>query len=150
MTTSFASLKRASSKSLESLTAEVAKINEKKSFKNDTDDLFWKPAVDKVGNGQATIRFLPAPMGEDMPFIRTWDHGFQGPTGKWYIENSLTTIGKDDPVGILNGELWNVSQDDDSPTRKQARAQKRRLHFISNVYIVKDPAHPANEGKVFL
>ena len=86
-----------------------------------------------MGNGSATIRFLPAPVGEDMPFVRVWDHGFQGPSGKWYIEKSLTTIGQDDPVAQYNSELWNISDDDNSPTRKQARAQKRRLHFTSNI-----------------
>jgi len=85
-----------------------------------------------------------------MPFVRVWDHGFQGPSGKWYIEKSLTTIGQNDPVAEYNSELWAVSEDDNSPTRKQARAQKRRLHFISNILVVRDPANPANEGKVFL
>lgn len=149
MTTSFANLKRSSTESLSKLTQELTKINNPTSKSND-DDRFWKPEVDKMGNGSATIRFLPAPVGEDMPFVRVWDHGFQGPSGKWYIEKSLTTIGQDDPVAQYNSELWNISDDDNSPTRKQARAQKRRLHFTSNILVVRDPANPANEGRVFL
>ena len=150
MTTSFANLKRSSQESLDKLTKELVKINNPTSSNKDEDTRFWKPEVDKMGNGSATIRFLPAPTGEDMPFVRVWDHGFQGPSGKWYIEKSLTTIGQNDPVAEYNSELWNVSDDDNSPTRKQARAQKRRLHFISNILVVRDPANPANEGKVFL
>lgn len=150
MTTSFANLKRSSQESLDKLTKELVKINNPSSSNKDEDTRFWKPEVDKMGNGSATIRFLPAPAGEDMPFVRVWDHGFQGPTGKWYIEKSLTTIGQNDPVAEYNSELWAVSEDDNSPTRKQARAQKRRLHFISNILVVRDPANPANEGKVFL
>ena len=150
MTTSFANLKRSSGESLSKLTQELTKINNPSTAKSSDDDRFWKPEVDKMGNGSATIRFLPAPAGEDMPFVRIWDHGFQGPTGKWYIEKSLTTIGQNDPVAEYNSELWAVSEDDNSPTRKQARAQKRRLHFISNILVVRDPANPANEGKIFL
>lgn len=149
MTMDFNSLKRSSQSSLSALTKEISKINTPNS-KPGEDTRFWKPEVDKAKNGSATIRFLPAPAGEDMPFVRVWDHGFQGPTGKWYIENSLTTIGQPDPVAEYNSELWNISDDDNSPTRKQARAQKRRLHFVSNILVISDPANPANEGKVFL
>ena len=143
----FATLKRNRNNIFDKLNTELNKLgnNEKAS----ADDRFWKPEVDKAGNGYAVIRFLPAPGEEDVPFVRIWDHGFQGPGG-WYIENSLTTIGQKDPVAELNSSLWNVSSDDESPTRKQARKQKRRLHFISNIYVVKDPGNPANEGKVFL
>lgn len=111
------------------------------------DDRFWQPEVDKAGNGYAVIRFLPPPQGEDLPWVRIWNHGFQGPTGKWYIENSLTTLGKPDPVSELNTTLWNSGIEAD---KEQVRKQKRRLTYISNIYIVKDPNHPENEGKVFL
>ena len=111
------------------------------------DDRVWKPTVDKVGNGYAEFRFLPAPEGEDLPWVRYWDHGFKGPTGQWYIEKSLTSIGQQDPVGELNSTLWNSGHDEDKET---ARRQKRRLHYVSNIYIVSDPGNPANNGKVFL
>jgi len=92
------------------------------------------------------IRFLPEPEGEDVPFVRIWDHGFQGPGG-WYIENSLTTLGQKDPVSEYNSMLWNSGIESNKDI---VRKQKRRLSFISNIYVVKDPAHPENEGKVFL
>ena len=111
------------------------------------DDRVWKPTVDKAGNGYAEFRFLPAPEGEDLPWVRYWDHGFKGPTGQWYIEKSLTSIGQQDPVGELNSTLWNSGHDEDKET---ARRQKRRLHYVSNIYIVSDPGNPANNGKVFL
>ena len=118
--------------------------SEKKSY---TDERFWKPTVDKAGNGYAVIRFLPAPKSEELPWIRYWDHGFKGPTGLWYIENSLTSIGQSDPVGELNSRLWTSGIEAD---KEKARAQKRRLHYVTNVYIVSDPSNPDNEGKVFL
>ena len=109
------------------------------------DNRFWKPEVDKAGNGFAVIRFLPAPAGEDLPWTRYWDHGFQGPGG-WYIEKSLTSIGMNDPVGEVNTKLWNSGLDSD---KEIARKQKRRLHYVANILVVSDPAHPENEGKVF-
>jgi hypothetical protein len=114
---------------------------------NSKDDRFWQPEVDKAGNGYAVIRFLPPPKGEDLPWVRVWNHGFQGPTGKWYIENSLTTLGKQDPVTELNNELWNSGTE---ANKEIARKQKRRLTYIANIIVVKDAAHPENEGKVFL
>jgi len=144
--TNFASLKKNRSKSLESLNAQLDKISSK-SYQDPNAGKFWKPTRDKAGNGFAIIRFLPAPEGEEMPFVRVWDHGFQGPTGLWYIENSLTTINQDDPVSEFNGKLWNSGVDAD---KDQARKQKRRLKYTSNIYVVKDPAHPENEGKVFM
>ena len=146
----FSALKNRSGKSsLEKLTQELSKLNTQSESKGG-DDRFWYPAVDKAGNGYAVIRFLPAPGDEDVPFVRMFEHGFKGPTGVWYIENSLTTIGKQDPVGELNSKLWNESTDDNSPGRKQARAQKRKLNYICNIYIVQDQANPENNGKVKL
>jgi hypothetical protein len=115
--------------------------------KNYGDDRFWKPTVDKAGNGYAVLRFLPAAEGEDLPWVRYWDHGFKGPTGAWYIERSLTSIGQTDPVGELNSRLWNTGLEAD---KDRARAQKRRLHYVVNALVVSDPANPENEGKVFL
>ena len=143
----FSKLKAMSGKkSLESLTAELSKLNGNQ-FDNSKDDRFWYPNVDKAGNGYAVIRFLPAPGEEDMPFIRMFEHGFKGPTGSWYIENSLTTINKTDPVGELNTQLWNSGLESD---KEIARVQKRKLNFISNIYIITDTSNPENEGKVFL
>lgn len=145
----FSKLKSQSGKSsLEKLTSELAKLNQPAD--GGKDNRFWYPNVDKAGNGYAVIRFLPAPGEEEVPFIRMFEHGFKGPTGSWYIENSLTTIGKTDPVSEMNSQLWNISTDDESPTRKQARAQKRKLNYICNIYVIQDQANPENNGKVFL
>ena len=144
---SFADMKKNRSSAITKLTAAAEKVGgagEKKSYE---DNRFWAPAVDKAGNGYAVIRFLPACKGEDLPWIRYWDHGFKGPTGRWYIENSLTSIGQTDPVGELNTKLWNSGREED---KEVARLQKRRLHYVSNVLILVDSANPANEGKVFL
>jgi hypothetical protein len=111
------------------------------------DNRFWKLEPDKAGNGSATIRFLPRAEGDELPWVKFFSHGFQGPTGKWYIENSLTTIGENDPVGELNSRLWNTGNEADKET---ARKQKRKLSYVANVLVVSDPKHPENEGKVFL
>ena len=115
--------------------------------KNYDDDRVWKPTVDKAGNGYAVLRFLPAKEGEDLPWVRYWDHGFKGPTGQWYIENSLTSIGQPDPVGELNSRLWNSGVEAD---KEKARSQKRRLHYVVNALVVQDPSAPHNEGRVVL
>lgn len=144
MTASFAQLKRSRTDDLKKLTDELAKVSGGQDRTGE--DNYWSPTVDKNGNGSAVIRFLPAHQNEEVPWIRFWDHGFQGPTGQWYIEKSLSTIGQDDPVGEINGALWNTGREEDKET---ARKQKRRLHFVSNIYVVKDPAKPENDGKVF-
>ena len=142
---SFASLKKQSK--LGSLTAKLVKEVEKMNNNGGQgDDRLWKLEVDKGGNGYAVIRFLPAPDGEDLPFVKLYSHAFQGPGG-WYIENSLTTLGQKDPVSEFNTTLWNNGTDAGKDT---ARKQKRKLTYISNIYVVKDPANPENEGKVFL
>ena len=115
--------------------------------KNYDDDRIWKPTVDKAGNGYAVLRFLPAAEGQELPWVRYWDHAFKGPTGLWYIENSLTSIGQADPVGELNSRLWNTGNDSD---KDKARTQKRRLHYVTNVLVMQDPSASHNEGKVFL
>ena len=142
---SFASLKKQSK--LGSLTAKLVKEVEKMSnTSGQGDDRLWKLEVDKGGNGYAVIRFLPAPDGEDLPFVKLYSHAFQGPGG-WYIENSLTTLGQKDPVSEFNSQLWNNGTD---AGKDAARKQKRKLTYISNIYVVKDPANPENEGKTFL
>ena len=142
---SFANLKKQSK--LGSLTAKLVKEVEKLNTNGASgDDRLWKLEVDKSGNGYAVIRFLPAPDGEDLPFVKLYSHAFQGPGG-WYIENSLTTLGSKDPVSEYNSQLWNNGTD---AGKDAARKQKRKLTYISNIYVVKDPANPENEGKVFL
>ena len=142
---SFKDLKKQSK--LGSLTAKLVKEVEKmNNTGGNADDRIWKLDVDKGGNGYAVIRFLPAPEGEDLPFVKLYSHAFQGPGG-WFIENSLTTLGQKDPVSEYNSLLWNNGTDAGKET---ARKQKRKLTYVSNIYVVKDPANPENEGKVFL
>jgi len=142
---SFAQLKT-SKNSMEKLLDQMKKENPS-AGKKVGDDRFWTPTVDKAGNGSAIIRFLPPSNGEDTPFVRLWDHGFQGPTGLWYIENSLTSIGKPDPVSEYNSQLWNSGIESNKDI---VRKQKRRLYFVANIYVVTDPGNPDNEGKIFL
>tara|TARA_X000001036_G_C20647646_1_gene793690 strand:+ start:657 stop:1547 length:891 start_codon:yes stop_codon:yes gene_type:complete len=134
--------------SLDKLLAQVQKdetpTTDKKSY---VDERLWKPQVDKAGNGYAVIRFLPASKDEEMPWVRVWNHAFQGPTGQWYIENSLTTVNQKDPVSEYNTQLWNSGVESD---KEIARKQKRKLQYYSNIYVVSDSINPTNQGKVFL
>ena len=140
---SFSTLKKRSGSSLENLVKEAEKLNKQGPG---ADERFWKPELDKSGNGYAVIRFLPAPDGEELPWAKVYSHAFQG-SGGWYIENSLTTVNKKDPVGEVNRKLWNSGIDSDKDI---ARKQKRKLSYYTNIQVVRDPAHPENEGKVFL
>lgn len=141
---SYEEYKKKKKNSLGSLQKELEKINTK--TKSYDDDRYWKLSCDKSGNGYAIIRFLPAPVSEDIPWVQIFSHSFQGPGG-WYIEKSLTTMGQKDPVSEANSVLWNSGDEDD---KKIARDRKRKLRYTSNIYVVKDPANPDNEGKVFL
>ena len=141
---SFENLKKKSKTNIEELTKKMeAMSSSKDSYK---DDRFWRPELDKSSNGFAVIRFLDSPEGEDLPWSKYYSHGFKG-RGGWYIENSRTTIGEKDPVSEMNTELWNSGVESDKDI---ARERKRRMHYVSNIYIVSDPANPQNEGKVFL
>ena len=142
---SFDKLKQNRAASINKLVEAAEKLSTPKTSYGD--DRIWSPAVDKAGNGYAVIRFLPAKEGEDLPWVRFWDHGFKGPTGRWYIENSLTSIGQPDPVSEINSVLWNSGNEKD---KEIARERKRRLHYVSNILVISDPANPDNEGKVFL
>jgi hypothetical protein len=148
-TFNFDKLKKNRSSSFDKLNKQLEDVSSK-GYSNPDEGKYWKPTTDTAGNGYAVIRFLPAPEDEDIPFVRLWSHGFQGPTGQWYIENCLSTLKQDDPVNEMNSDLWNSNMDDKSAERTQARKQKRKLSFVSNVYVVSDAAKPENEGKVFL
>jgi hypothetical protein len=140
---SFKDLKKNRMSNLESLSKQVEKLAEKPTY---GDDRIWKCERDKSGNGYAVIRFLPASNNEDVPWVQMWSHGFKG-LGGWYIENSLTTLGKDDPVSKANTALWNSGIDSDKDI---ARDRKRKLSYYSNILVLEDSANKENEGKLFL
>ena len=142
---SLAQLKKQNS--LDALLGAAASENQSQEKKSYKDERLWKPELDKTGNGYAVIRFLPAVDGENMPWAKLWNHAFQGPTGQWYIENSLTTLGNNDPVSEMNSAYWNSGVESD---KEIARRQKRKLQYYSNIYVVSDSRHPEHEGKVFL
>ena len=133
--------------SLDALLGAAEKESAPQEKKSYVDERLWKPVMDKSGNGYAVIRFLPAPKDESLPWAKVWNHAFQGPTGQWYIENSLTTLGQNDPVSEMNAAYWNSGVES---YKEIARRQKRKLQYFANIYVVEDPANPENEGKVFL
>jgi len=143
----FSNLKR-SSGNLDKLKAKVSELNASTEGATDKEK-FWRPEVDKAGNGMATIRFLPASAqdGDDgLPWVKIFSHGFQGPGG-WLIDNCLTTKSQQCPVCEHNNKLWNSGIE---ANKEIVRKQKRKLNYIANIYIVSDPKHPENEGQVKL
>jgi hypothetical protein len=139
-------LRKSRSSDFAKITSEIDKIN---SPQRTDDNRLWKLTVDKAGNGTATIRFLPRIDGDayELPWVKMFSHGFQGPTGKWYIENNLNTLGQEDPVSQYNAQLWNSGIESNKDI---ARKQKRRLSYYANILVVSDPKNPENEGKVFI
>ena len=144
---SFDTLKTNRTNAIADLVTAAAKVSGGNKYTNTGDDKMWKPTVDKAGNGYAVIRFLPTAEGGKLPWVQYWDHGFKGPTGRWYIEKSLTSIQQEDPLSQYNSKLWNSGIEADKDT---CRRQKRRLHYVSNIYVVSDPGNPDSEGKVFM
>jgi hypothetical protein len=143
----FSKMKK-SSGNLDKLKTAVEALNASSEGASDKEK-FWRPEVDKAGNGMATIRFLPASPadGEDgLPWVKIFGHGFQGPGG-WLIDNCLTTKNQQCPVCEHNSTLWNSGIE---ANKEIVRKQKRKLNYVANVYIVSDPKHPENEGKVML
>lgn len=145
---SFADLKRNRSNSLQNAIDAMSKLGggdqPKKSY---VDDRLWTPTVDDQGRGSAVIRFLPPKGDAAAGYVQYWSHGFKGPAGQWYIEKSLTSIGQTDPVSEMNSKLWNSGREEDKDIVRQ---RKRRLHYVSNIYVVDDPGNPVNNGKVFM
>lgn len=144
---SFDTLKRNRANSITKLVSAASGQNASPDKKSYVDERIWKPTVDKAGNGYAVLRFLPAAEGTELPWVRYWDHGFKGPTGQWYIEKSLTSIGQQDPVSEANTKLWNSGNERD---KEIVRERKRRLHYVSNVFVESDSANPETEGQVKL
>ena len=145
---SFANLKR-NRDSLDKLTKAIETTTQSAEAGSKDDTRFWAPTVDKSGNGMAVIRLLPAPSidGDDgLPWVRRFDHGFQGPGG-WFIDNCLTTVGDKCPVCEHNSTLWNSGVE---ANKEIVRKQKRRLSYVANIYVISDPSNPENEGTVRL
>lgn len=142
---------RASRKSdFSKITAEFEKDGKPAAAKSYEDTRFWKPERDKAGNATATIRFLNRTEGDELPWVKIFSHGFKSSNGRWFIDNCSTTLGGVCPVCETNTRLWNSTTDDNSPQRKQAREQKRKLNYIANILVVNDPKHPEHNGQVFL
>ena len=143
---SFADLKR-NRTDLSKLVAQAQETSGTQTTRQSDDTRFWQPTRDKAGNGYAVIRFLPGDAQAATPWVRYWDHAFKGPTGQWYIEKSLTSIGQQDPLSELNSKMWNSGVEADKAIVRQ---RKRNLRYIANVLIVSDPSAPENEGQIKL
>lgn len=128
------------------LAEELEKTTSPQQTSSSKDDRFWKPTTDKSGNGYAVIRFLPPPTGEELPWVRVFNHGFKGPGG-WLIDNCLTTQNKKCPICEANTELWGTGTQEN---QNIVRDRKRKLKYYANIYVVSDSSNPENEGKVFL
>ena len=141
---SFAALKKQSKTAIENLTK---KVESDKNGGFSKDERFWKLDVDKAGNGSAVIRFLPAPEGEEFPYVRRFEY-FIKKGNKWYIENCRSTLGEPDP---MNEYFFEFRGENPTEAHKTAaRKYSRSTNYIANIYVVSDPKNPENESKVFL
>lgn len=141
----FKQLKKQSKSGIAALTEKLLKEAEKLNSGSYSDDVNqFKLETDKAGNGRAILRFLPAPSGEDAPFVKLYNHGFQV-NNKWLIENCPTTIGEQCALCASNSALWNSGIESD---KNIARDRKRKLSYYANVYVVSNPANPELEGTV--
>ena len=145
---SFAALKNNRTDLTKLVEAASSGPGEQTKTDNRNDERFWQPTRDKAGNGYAVIRFLPGDAEAPTPWVRYWDHFFKGPTGQWYVEKSLTSIGQSDPLSESNSKLWN--EDGSEEAKRIVRERKRNLRYIANVLIISDPSAPENEGQVKL
>lgn len=124
-------------------------LNQKIKESNTTfepDARYFQVTKDKAGNGVALVRFLP---GKDTPWVRYWSHSFEY-NGGWYIENSRTSLKEDDPVSEYNKLLWDSGKEEYKEFVSLKPGTKRKLNYVSNIYVIEDPANPENNGKVFL
>lgn len=144
MSTNFTSLRKNRAANLEKLKQQVKSEGQK----GGQDPRIWKLTVDpKTKIGFAVLRFLPPPVNEELSYVRFHEHGFKVGSN-YYIENCPTTLGgKPCPVCKDNSKHWDTGLESE---KNIARDRKRHQRFMSNVLIIKDPAHPENEGKVFL
>jgi len=141
MTISIADLRKSRTTDFSKITQALTKTSDRQ---DDSD--YFKLTKDKAGNASATIRFLPKHPDDELPFVAIYTHAFQGPTGRWFIENSRTTLGEADPISEINRQLWASGLESN---KEIARKQKRKTSYIANIYVVNDPANPDNNGKVF-
>ena len=125
-------------------------ISEMKNKKSSSEDEYWKLTCDAAGNGTAELRFLPAHPDEDMPVVEVHEYFFgklDKALGKkkWYINRSLETIGKKDPV---KEEYWACINKKTEEHKEMAKEIRDRQSFIVWVYIVDDKNAPENNGRV--
>lgn len=126
------------------LASQLANLSGSKGF-NSEDKGEWKLKLDNAGNGQAVIRFLPGKGDEGVPFAVLVNHGFKK-GGKWYIENCTSTHGDYDSCPVCQ---YLSKNDSYNTNNEEYKLLKRKTSYYANILVVKDPAAPENEGKVF-
>lgn len=109
------------------------------------DNRFYKLTKDKEGNGGAIIRFLPDSnrnMIQQVYKINTT----LSKNGKKRFVNELSpnTIGAPCPFQEKWQELWNAGD------KENSKNFGRATRYYTNIKVIKDPANPSNEGKIFL
>ena len=109
------------------------------------DNRFYKLAKDKNGNGAALIRFLPdSEKGMIQKLFAINTTITKNGKKRFVSEYSPSSIGQPCPFQEKWQELWNAGEKD------QAKLFGRGVRYITNIKVLKDPANPENEGKIFL
>lgn len=122
------------------LQAQLQQLKSKNGF---TDEKLWKPTLDAAGNGEALIRFIAA--GDEVPFVKLINHSFKK-NGKSYYANCTST--HNDYASCPVCEHLNAN-DSFNKNKPEYDLLKRKHQYWANILVIKDPAAPENEGKVF-
>ncbi len=118
-------------------------LNEGGKKNYEVDERFYKLARGDNDTGGALLRFLPDADG--VPFIKMIQISANLGHEKRFISDwSPQSIGLPDPVNERFLVEWQAGN------KEEAKRFGRKFRYIANVLVVKDPATPANEGKIFL
>lgn len=110
------------------------------------DEREWRPTIDKMGNGEALIRFLPQQDPSKAPIILNLYHRIKR-NGKFYNEPCPLMYGKDCPSDQFAQPYWD---EDTKESKKIASTYSKKRSYIANILVINDPKMPENNGKVFI
>jgi len=99
----------------------------------------------KPGNTY-TLRLIPFVKDPSKTFFHYYSHGWVSEmTGQFQSAISPQTWGERDPIAEARYRLSRTGSEEE---KEKARALNRKENWLVNVYVVKDPDNPENEGKV--
>ena len=109
------------------------------------DERFYVLGKDENGSGSALIAFLPDAHKHIIQRVYKINSSIvKNGKKRFCAEYSPSTIGLPDPFQEEWARRYNAGDKDG------ARQFARTVRYITNIKVIKDPANPENEGKIFL